>query len=132
MANFFRGRTLQSVQDDEAGLLAAALEAADACASVKDAIGNIEQALRRGADLLSEGGVLSDAVRLADVKDLRADFEAAMTDLVDTRHRFRLHVIAACCAEGMCAREIAEIWGFSRQRASALIQEARGLTPTPA
>ena len=36
MANFFRGRTLQSVQDDEAGLLAAALEAADACASVKE------------------------------------------------------------------------------------------------
>ena len=47
------------------------------------------------------------------MKDLRADFEAAMTDLVDTRHRFRLHVIAACCAEGMCAREDrAEIWGF--------------------
>ena len=41
-------------------------------------------------------------------------------------------MVAQCVDAGLSARQISELWGFSRQRAAVLVQEAREYMRTSA
>jgi len=87
-----------------------------------------EEALVRGVAALEGGTSVMDALRATPAREERMATQEAMNRLATARHHFRLLLIAACVDDGMNAREVSELWGFSRQRAQLLIQEARGLT----
>ena len=84
-----------------------------------------EEALVRGVAALEGGMSVMDALRSTPAREERRATQEAMNRLATARHRFRLLLIAACVEDGMNAREVSELWGFSRQRAQLLIQEAR-------
>ncbi len=84
-----------------------------------------EKALVRGAAALDGGTSVIDALRGTPARQERMATQEALNRLATARHHFRLLLIAACVDDGMNAREVSELWGFSRQRAQLLIQEAR-------
>ena len=89
-----------------------------------------EQALVEGAAALESGTSVMDALRATPAREEREATQEALNQLATARHHFRLLLIAACAEDGMNAREVAEFWGFSRQRAQLLIQEARSTVPS--
>jgi len=86
-----------------------------------------EEALVRGVAALEGGTSVIDALRATPAREERMATQEALNRLATARHHFRLLLIAACLDDGMNAREVAELWGFSRQRAQLLIQEARAM-----
>lgn len=86
-----------------------------------------EEALVRGVVALEDGTSVMDALRATPAREERMATQQALNRLATARHHFRLLLIAACVDDGMNAREVSELWGFSRQRAQLLIQEARAL-----
>ena len=86
-----------------------------------------EEVLVRGATALEGGTSVIDALRATPAREERMATQEALNRLATARHRFRLLLIAACVDDGMNAREVADLWGFSRQRAQLLIQEARAI-----
>ena len=86
-----------------------------------------EEVLVRGAAALEGGTSVIDALRATPAREERMATQEALNRLATARHRFRLLLIAACVDDGMNAREVADLWGFSRQRAQLLIQEARAI-----
>lgn len=86
-----------------------------------------EEVLVRGATALEGGTSVIDALRATPAREERMATQEALNRLATARHRFRLLLIAACVDDGMNAREVADLWGFSRQRAQLLNQEARAI-----
>ena len=86
-----------------------------------------EEALVRGVAALEGGTSVMDALRATPAREERMATQEALSRLASARHHFRLLLIAACVDDGMNAREVSELWGFSRQRAQLLIQEARAM-----
>ncbi len=56
----------------------------------------------------------------------------ALEHFADARHQLPTLMIGECVSDGMNARELAEMWGFSRQRAQVLIQGTRADDPVAA
>jgi hypothetical protein len=106
-------------------LIASLREAADACGHAQKVMADVESQLRLGASRLEQGEDIGETLVTSRVKELRSDMQSAMDCVEATRHQFRLNLAAHCADMGMSAREISELWGFSRQRAQVLVQEGR-------
>ena len=82
--------------------------------------------------MLEQGGTPMQNLRTPQTKVQRTSVQTAMEQFSEARHRFRMLMISECVNDGMKARELSEMWGFSRQRASKLIGESRCLEPAGA
>ena len=108
-----------------ADLISALNEAADASSSAREVMTGVERALRTGALQLTQGRDIQETLCTSRIEELRTELQAAMDRVARTRHEFRMALASQCADSGMSTREIGELWGFSRQRAQALIQETR-------
>jgi hypothetical protein len=113
-------------------LITSLRETADACGHAQRVMADVESQLRLAASRLEEGGDIGETLITSRVKELRTDMQSAMDCVETTRHQFRLNLAAHCADMGMSAREISELWGFSRQRAQVLVQESRRSLPDEA
>jgi len=113
-------------------VIAALREVAAASAVARQAMGRAEEGILAGVRRLEAGADVMETLGKSQVREHRAVLDTALHQVVSARHRFRLVLVAECVSAGMSAREISELWGFSRQRAAILVQEAREHTSTPA
>lgn len=120
-----RRHRLDGVGDSRADLISTLNEAAAASSDARDVMMRVEQTLHSEAIQLSRGADILETLCTPLIQELRSELNAAMEQVSSTRHQFRLAVVAQCVDQGMSARQISDLWGFSRQRAQALIQEAR-------
>lgn len=118
-------RRLDSVDDSRTDLIATLNEAAAASSEAREVMMRVERTLHSEAMQLSQGADILETLCTPLIQELRSELNTAMEQVSDTRHNFRLAVVAQCVDQGMSARQISDLWGFSRQRAQALIQEAR-------
>ncbi len=106
-------------------MIATLREVAAASARARAAMSEAEQGILEGVRRLEAGADVMETLSTSRVRTHREDLEAALRLVVTSRHRFRVVMVAQCVEAGMSARQIAELWGFSRQRAAVLVQEAR-------
>ena len=106
-------------------VIATLREVAAASARARAAMSEAEQGILEGVRRLEAGADVMETLSTSRVRTHREDLEAALRLVVTSRHRFRVVMVAQCVEAGMSARQIAELWGFSRQRAAVLVQEAR-------
>ncbi len=66
-----------------------------------------------------------DAIKAIPLSSRREATQGAFKRMVEARHELRLQAIGVCSDEGMSMREIAEIWGVSRQRVAQSLAELR-------
>ena len=116
---------LDGVDDSRADLISTLNEAAAASSHAREVMMRVEQTLHTEANQLTQGADILETLCTPRIQELRSELNAAMEVVSSTRHQFRLALVAQCVDQGMNARQISELWGFSRQRAQALIQEAR-------
>ena len=98
-------------------------------AELRRALTHAEEGLLKGIAVLEQGGTPMQNLRTPQTKMQRTSVQTAMEQFSEARHRFRMRMISECVNDGMKARELSEMWGFSRQRASKLIGESRCLEP---
>ena len=103
-----------------------------ASAELRSTLLHAEEGLLKGIAALERGGTPMENLRTPQTKVQRTSVQSAMERFADARHRFRMLMIGECVHDGMKARELSEMWGFSRQRASKLIGESRCLEPAAA
>jgi len=96
-----------------------------ALARARSVMRTVEVSLADAARELDSGAHVTETFSTPRVSELRSELNSALDDLAATRHRFRLALVSECAGSGMNAREVSELWGFSRQRAAQLIQETR-------
>jgi hypothetical protein len=113
-------------------VIRATREFIEASAGLRDALVHAEEGLLKGIDVLEQGGTPMQNLRTPQTKVQRTSVQTAMEQFSEARHRFRMLMISECVNDGMKARELSEMWGFSRQRASKLIGESRCLEPSGA
>jgi len=113
-------------------VIRATREFIDASAALRDALTHAEEGLLKGIAVLEHGGTPMQNLRTPQTKVQRTSVQTAVEQFSEARHRFRMLMIAECVNDGMKARELSEMWGFSRQRASKLIGESRCLEPVAA
>jgi len=101
----------------------------DASTELRLVLAHAEEGLLKGIAVLEQGGTPMQNLRTPQTKMQRTSVQAAMEHFSDARHRFRMLMISECVTDGMRARELSEMWGFSRQRASKLIGESRCMAP---
>ena len=88
-----------------------------------------EQVLVAGIQQLESGVGIVDALKASSVASQRHDTQEALEVASAARHDLRLQIMAVCLEEGLTPREIAELWGISRQRADRFVQELKKGTP---
>ena len=110
-------------------VIRATREFIEASAELRHALVHAEEGLLKGIDVLEQGGTPMQNLRTPQTKMQRTSVQTAMEQFSEARHRFRMLMISECVKDGMKARELSEMWGFSRQRASKLIGESRCLEP---
>ena len=84
----------------------------------------LEYTLFEGKAKLDAGVGVLDALFAVPVSQQRDEMQGVLDRFHTARHQFRLLMVAECASTGMNARQVGELWGFSRQRAHLLIQEA--------
>jgi hypothetical protein len=114
--------------DQQPRIIAVMQDAVDASARARKAMAGVEETLVAGIGALESGADVIETLVTSRVRAHREELTAALQEVERTRHQFRLVLVAECQASGMSVREIAELWGFSRQRAAQLIQETTHLT----
>ena len=97
----------------------------EASSELREVLASVEVGLLKGIGILENGGTPMDNLRTPLTRRQRTTMQAALDQFTDARHRYRTLMMAECVDDGMKARELSELWGFSRQRASLLIQEVR-------
>jgi hypothetical protein len=102
----------------------------DAARSAQAAMVETERLATVGIERLEAGMRVADLIRASTASEDRQTVQGALDEVVEARHRFRLAAIAACMADGMAPREIAEAWGISRQRVDQFVQENRRASGT--
>jgi len=113
-------------------VIATLRDVAAASARARSAMSHAEQGILEGIRRLEEGGEILETLGRSQIREHREDLEEALRLVVSSRHRFRVVMVAQCVEAGMSARQISELWGFSRQRAAVLVQEAREYLRSPA
>ena len=113
-------------------VIRATREFVEASAELRGALVHAEEGLLKGVDVLERGGTPMQNLRTPQTKMQRTSVQSAMEQFTEARHRFRMLMISECVNDGMKARELSEMWGFSRQRAAKLIGESRELEPAGA
>lgn len=97
----------------------------EASAELREVLASVEVGLLKGIDALEAGGTPMDNLRTPLTRRQRLTMQTTLDQFTDARHRYRTVMMTQCVNDGMKARELSELWGFSRQRASLLIQEVR-------
>jgi hypothetical protein len=100
-------------------------ELIDANRGVCSAMEQANAILEQGKERVAAGEHLADIVRVLPASTQRHITQDAFDRSTAARHRLRLLVMEACMADGLNPREIAEIWGISRQRADRFVQEIK-------
>ena len=113
-------------------VIATLREVRRASARARAAMSQAERGILEGVRRLEDGAEVLETLVGSQVRAHRADLEEALQLVVASRHRFRVVMVAQCVEAGMSARQISELWGFSRQRAAVLVQEAREYMRSPA
>ncbi len=85
----------------------------DASAELRHALNRAEEGLLKGIAVLEQGGTPMQNLRTPQTKVQRTSVQSAMEHFSEARHRFRMLMIAECVNDGMKARELSEMWGFS-------------------
>ncbi len=125
------GHKLHTVQPSREDLAAAITDAADAMTDAREVMVGFERTLRSGAAAIVEGADIGAVLAEAKVREFREELKDVLDRVSVTRHKARVLLVAELDSRHVNAREISELWGFSRQRAGQLLQEARDL-PAPA
>ena len=94
-------------------------------AAARDVLTVNNEALERSIERLRAGEKITDIFLSSPSSDFRQSTQDALRQLATARHAFRLRVIAEFMAEGRPAWEIANAWGFSRQRLDRYMQEIK-------
>lgn len=115
------------VENFRSEIAASLHDTATAFSDARDVILVVETALSSAASALDEGADVMELLSRTRIKEQREMLQPALEKMGSTRHQFRLLLAAQCAANGMNAREISELWGFSRQRAASLIKESQGM-----
>lgn len=102
----------------------------DANRVAREVMVEAEELLSRGIEQIRAGVKVTDAVRTEPVSSQRLSTREAMERVEVARNELRLLVIAECVKEGMVPREVAELWGMSRQRADQYVQQIRRASRT--
>jgi predicted transcriptional regulator len=114
------------MDDSHDDVIAATRDFIEASVELREVLAFIEVGLLKGIEVLERGGTPMDNLRTPFTARQRSSMQSALDHLAGARHTYRSLMIAECVKDGMKARELSETWGFSRQRASKLIQEANG------
>jgi len=125
-----RGRTAPGaypspMPESKDSVIATLRDVAAASARARAAMSEAEGDILEGVRRLEAGAGVMETLSTSGVRAHREDLEAALRLVVTARHRFRVVMVAQCVEANMSARQISELWGFSRQRAAVLVQEAR-------
>jgi len=112
------------VSDDPNHVQGALIEFVDASSQVRSVLAGLEDTLLEGKAKLEAGVGVLDALFAVPVSRQRDEMQGVLDRFHTARHQFRLLMVAECASSGMNARQVGELWGFSRQRAHLLIQEA--------
>lgn len=100
----------------------------DAAKDLQVAIRANEEVYRNTLRLLRSGTEMSKALTAVDVAQARTELADALRTFEADRHRTRSLVIAAQVDEGMNIKQVAQVWGISRQLAGRFLKEARSDT----
>jgi hypothetical protein len=100
-------------------------ELVEANREAREALLKSELLLIRNLNAWESGIGVIEMMRTSNASAQREFTNQPISKQTSLRHQLRLLLIRECDAQGMVAREISEIWGFSRQRAAQLIAEAR-------
>jgi hypothetical protein len=109
--------------------IAAMQDLVDASRRARQVLAGMDDVLEDGIRRLRAGTPVPLVMRGMPASTQRQDVQDAIDRINTSRHRFRLHAIAACVDDGMTPREIADVWGISRQRIDQFIQEYRRSPP---
>jgi hypothetical protein len=113
-----------AVSDSLEHVQSALREYREASAHARAVMLDVEETLLEGGKQLDNGMAVLDALFSVPVSKQREEMQGVLDRFHTARHHVRLLMVAECVASGMNARQISEMWGFSRQRAHLLIQEA--------
>ena len=97
-------------------VIATLRDVAAASVRARAAMSQAERGILEGVHRLEAGAEVMEALGGSQVREHREELEAALRLVVSSRQRFRVVMVAQCVEAGLSAREIAELWGFSRQR----------------
>jgi len=106
-------------------VIATLRDVAAASARARAAMIHAERGILDGVRRLEADADVMETLGTSQLRAHREELEAALRLVVTSRQRFRVVMVAQCVEAGMSARQISELWGFSRQRAAVLVQEAR-------
>jgi len=95
-------------------------------AELREVLASTEVELLKGIDVLEQGGTPMENLRTPATSRHRSSLQSTVEQFTEARHEYRMVMIGECIKDGMKARELSEMWGFSRQRASKLINEIVG------
>jgi len=83
----------------------------------------LETRVERGRLHLEAGGTAGDLSRVSQVMEVRAEANAALTEMQQARHRAQRSLFLLTAEEGYSLAEIARSWGISRQLVSRMTKE---------
>ena len=93
--------------------------------NVRTVLARAEELLAQGVARLEAGERPTEILATVPASAQRQATQDALDGAAAARHELRLQMIAACLADGMTPRQIADAWGVSRQRADRFVQEIR-------
>ncbi len=82
-----------------------------------------EEVYRKTLRLLKSGTEMGKALTEADIAQARSKLADALSAFEADRHRTRSLIIAAQVEEGMNIKQVAQVWGISRQLAGRFLKE---------
>ncbi|MGD0394296.1 MAG: hypothetical protein ABSC41_16855 [Acidimicrobiales bacterium] len=97
----------------------------DAAQDLHAALQANEEAYRKTLRLLKSGTEMGKALTAVDVAQARSQLEGSLRTFEADRHRARSLMIAAQVDEGMNIKQVAQVWGISRQLAGRFLKEAQ-------
>lgn len=113
------------MDESQAQVVSALREFVAANRAAREAMEQGEAVVMRGIEEIERGGSVVEALRAAPASEQRLSTKRALERLSVARHKVRLLLVAECTSDGMVGREIADLWGFSRQRAAKFVLESR-------
>jgi hypothetical protein len=113
------------MDESQAQVVSALREFVAANRAAREAMEQGEAVVMMGIEEIERGGSVVDALRAAPASDQRLSTKRTLERLSVARHKVRLLLVAECTSDGMVGREIADLWGFSRQRAAKFVLESR-------
>lgn len=99
------------------------LELENAVSVLRAKLSLLETRVERARLHLAAGGPAADLPRVAHVMESRAEVNAALAEVQQTRHRSQRSLFLLAVEEGFSLAEIARTWGISRQLVSRMTKE---------